>query len=512
MGEMKRCAQCGAELPAGAADQPCPACLMRLGLASWQAGGRSVAATESGVAAAQPGHFQAPSIEELSRQIPELEILELIGQGGMGAVYKARQKSLGRIVALKVLQPDLAAVPEFAERFAREAKSLAQLNHRNIVTVHDFGQRGGLCYLVMEFVEGANLRRVLEAGRLSPQEALRLVPDLCDALEYAHNAGVVHRDIKPENILVDETGRAKIADFGLAKLVGQPDARLTATNQVMGTLRYMAPEQMEGAGGVDHRADIYSLGVIIYEMLTGELPVGRFAKPSAKARIDVRLDEVVLRALEREPQRRYQHASQVKTDIEAISGSPPLVKASFAPVEQPRFSRKAIVGAAWAPFFFIIMLATLIVVPVASEVQVVQTSGPDGIRHVESVPPTPQLSWAGFALQVLAWLALPLGLSAPFGTTILGMVAIGDIRHSGGRLYGLPLAVADALFFPLFFLDGLLLWIAVMLAQVLGETLPWTSVPSWFFVVLAVPPLLVLDALIIWAVWRQASRPVAISK
>ncbi len=325
MADVKRCPECGAELPARTGDQPCPACLMRLGLASWQSGGDSVGATESDSAAARLGQFQTPSIEELSRQIPELEILELIGQGGMGAVYKARQKSLGRIVALKVLKADLAAVPEFAERFAREAKSLAQLNHRNIVTVHDFGQRDGLCYLVMEYVEGANLRRVLEAGKLSPEEALRLVPDLCDALQYAHDAGVVHRDIKPENILLDEAGRVKIADFGLAKLVGQPDARLTATHQVMGTLRYMAPEQMEGAGGVDHRADIYSLGVIIYEMLTGELPIGRFAPPSAKAQIDVRLDEVVLRALEREPQRRYQHASEVKTDIEAISGSPPLV-------------------------------------------------------------------------------------------------------------------------------------------------------------------------------------------
>src|SRR5512135_3216963 len=122
MTEAKRCPQCGAELPAGAADQPCPACLMRLGLASWQSGDKSVPATESDSARAPLGQFQAPSIEDLSARIPELEILELIGQGGMGAVYKARQKSLGRIVALKVLKPDLAAVPEFAERFAREAR------------------------------------------------------------------------------------------------------------------------------------------------------------------------------------------------------------------------------------------------------------------------------------------------------------------------------------------------------------------------------------------------------
>lgn len=521
MVETKRCPQCGAELPLGAADQPCPACLMRLGLASWQAGGRSVAATESGVAAAQPGHFQAPSIEELSRQIPELEILELIGQGGMGAVYKARQRSLGRIVALKVLKPDLAAVPEFAERFAREAKSLAQLNHRNIVTVHDFGQRGGLCYLVMEFVEGANLRRVLEAGRLSPQEALRLVPDLCDALEYAHNVGVVHRDIKPENILLDETGRVKIADFGLAKLVGQPDARLTATNQVMGTLRYMAPEQMEGAGAVDHRADIYSLGVIIYEMLTGELPVGRFAPPSAKVQIDVRLDEVVLRALEREPQRRYQHASQVKSDIEAISGSPPLVAPAVPLGQRPRFSRKAIVGAAWAPFFFIfglgsLMIATVETHPVTVELrpdgpQVAEDAGQDSARHVESVSGVRTDTWAGLGLKIFFLLVLPVALAAPFGTTILGMVAISDIRHSGGRLYGLPLAVADALFFPLLVLDALLVWLALTLFAFCCAAFARNISPA-AVLVFAVPFVIVVDALIVWAVWRKVSRPAAVSK
>jgi len=323
MADAKRCPECGAELPAAAAGQPCPACLMRLGLASWQSGGGSVAATQSDAASAPPAQFRAPSIEELSRQIPELEILELIGQGGMGAVYKARQKSLGRIVALKVLKPELAAVPEFAERFAREAKSLAQLNHRNIVTVHDFGQRDGLCYLVMEYIEGANLRRVLEAGRLSPEEALRLVPDLCDALQYAHNAGVVHRDIKPENILLDRKGRVKIADFGLSKLLREEpaDVSLTGTQQVMGTVRYMAPEQMQGTKGVDHRADIYSLGVVFYELLTGEVPMGRFDPPSRKVEVDVRLDEVVLRALDQEPAKRYQQASDVKTDVEAVQST-----------------------------------------------------------------------------------------------------------------------------------------------------------------------------------------------
>ena len=175
----------------------------------------------------------------------------------------------------------------------------------------------------MEFVDGVNLRQAIQAGGMDPKQALAIVPQICDALQFAHEEGVVHRDVKPENILIDKRGRVKIADFGLAKLLGQApgDIALTATQQVMGTLRYMAPEQMEGTKGIDHRADIYSLGVVFYELLTGELPIGRFAPPSKKVEIDVRLDEVVLRALEKEPEQRYQHASEVKTDMETIAGS-----------------------------------------------------------------------------------------------------------------------------------------------------------------------------------------------
>ncbi len=164
----------------------------------------------------------------------------------------------------------------------------------------------GLFFIVMEYVDGVNLRQTIRSGKLTPKEALAIVPQICEALQYAHDEGVVHRDIKPENILIDKKGRVKIADFGLAKLLGREskDHALTATNHVMGTVRYMAPEQMEGSRSVDHRADIYSLGVVLYEMLTGELPLGRFAPPSEKVQIDVRLDEVVFRSLERTPERR----------------------------------------------------------------------------------------------------------------------------------------------------------------------------------------------------------------
>jgi hypothetical protein len=254
----------------------------------------------------------------------------LLGQGGMGAVYKARQRRLDRLVALKILPPEVAGAPGFAERFTREAQALARLNHPHIVIVHDFGDAGGMYYFLMEFVDGVNLRQMIAGGKLEPREALAIVPQVCEALQYAHDEGIVHRDIKPENILLDRKGRAKIADFGLAKLLhgGEPPAgraafSLTGSRQVMGTPHYMAPEQMERPQGVDHRADIYSLGVVFYEMLTGELPLGRFAAPSRMVHIDVRLDEVVLRSLEKEPARRYQHASEVKTDLESISSVAP---------------------------------------------------------------------------------------------------------------------------------------------------------------------------------------------
>jgi tRNA A-37 threonylcarbamoyl transferase component Bud32 len=272
-------------------------------------------------ASLSPSSFALPTPDELAGHFPQLEIVALLGRGGMGAVYKARQKGLDRLVALKILPSEVARDPAFAERFAREARVLARLRHPGIVMVHDLGQSGSLYYFLMEYVDGSNLRQVLEAGQLEPAQALAIVPQICAALQYAHDAGVVHRDIKPENILLDPEGRVKIADFGLAKLLGQerPDVTLTNTHQVMGTLRYMAPEQLDGSRSVDHRADIYALGVVFYELLTGEVPAGRFDPPSQKVEIDVRLDDVVFRALAREPDRRYQHASEVKTDVEAIA-------------------------------------------------------------------------------------------------------------------------------------------------------------------------------------------------
>jgi serine/threonine protein kinase len=254
-----------------------------------------------------------------------MELLEVIGQGGMGVVYKARQIELERLVALKILPPRLAADPEFPRRFNREAQALASLDHSNIVRIHDVGREGELYFIVMEYVDGMNLRDLLVQKKLSPEQALRVVPQLCDALEYAHSRGVIHRDIKPENILLSRSGIAKIADFGLAKIVKDERAEtsITQTNVIMGTADYMAPEQRDKTKAADHRADIYSLGVVFYELLTGELPVGRFDPPSRRKQVDERLDDVVLKALEKDPERRYQRAGHLGRDVDRITTSAP---------------------------------------------------------------------------------------------------------------------------------------------------------------------------------------------
>jgi tRNA A-37 threonylcarbamoyl transferase component Bud32 len=323
MAEKRSCPKCEAELPANAPEGLCPRCLMKSARQELKQAGNagSEAASDVPTSATPPGKFVPPRPEELAGQFPHLEIIELLGQGGMGAVYKARQKQLDRLVALKILPPEVEKEAAFAERFTREARSLARLNHPYIVTVYDFGHTAeGLYFFVMEFVEGTDLRHVIHSAELSPKETLAIIPKICEALQFAHDEGIVHRDIKPENILLDKRGRVKIADFGLAKLLDSPATAYTLTQagQRMGTPHYMAPEQIEHPDQVDHRADIFSLGVVFYEMLTNELPLGRFPPPSQKVQVDVRLDEVVLRTLEKEPDRRYQHASEVGVDVETI--------------------------------------------------------------------------------------------------------------------------------------------------------------------------------------------------
>ena len=314
------CPRCGSTLEPAAIAGLCPKCLMA----------QAAFATED--ATVPVTSAPVPSLEQIAAAFPELEVLELIGRGGMGVVYKARQKSLNRLVALKLLAPERVQDAAFAERFAKEAQALAALSHPNIVTIHDFGHTEGFYFLLMEFIDGVNLRQAMSAGRFTPEQALAIVPPVCEALQYAHDHGIVHRDIKPENLLLDKEGRVKIADFGIAKMVERtskfvaeesaPTTSESRSTLAIGTPRYAAPEQQSDPQHVDHRADIYSLGVVLYELLTGEAPGNQLTPPSQRVQIDVRLDEVVLRALNEKPELRWQTAADLKTQVQTITHPP----------------------------------------------------------------------------------------------------------------------------------------------------------------------------------------------
>ena len=704
MNPEKTCPTCGKPLAPDAPMGICPDCLLKAGTGTVTAG------TGGDAVSAQP---PLPP-EQIAPHFPQLEILECLGRGGMGVVYKARQKTLNRFVALKLLAPERVHDGKFAERFAREAQALAALNHPNIVTIYDFGQAGGFYFLLMEFVDGVNLRHLLRTQKFTPEEALAIVPPICEALQYAHDRGIVHRDIKPENLLLDKEGRVKIADFGVAKMLNAEgaDAGL-AESQPAGTPQYMAPEQKEHKP-TDHRTDIYSLGMVFYEMLTGELPGKPIEVPSKKVHIDVRLDEIVLRALEKEPEMRYQQASIFKTQIETIAQTPPpaaepgipgtkhvvagdsgaeeralrarhavkipaiglmvlsaigvlglfilpiymwevfrmqntyagtitpntyasmwpalflfgalngfilgvagnmmrlrgytaavcaailaivlslgcfFTPSPFIPagllemafgiwalvvlnrpevklafdecaknlpkklsrISEPHFSRTAIVGACLIPLFIIPFLMLgfpflsnfhavskpsgkhdamdyIQAQPVASpgstaNLPTIQTSNSDEVQIISvSNTVTAQTPIIGIPRQAVAeaipayttllgflalLILLPLGLaglSSPFLTTILGCVAISQIRHSNGKIYGLGLAVFDALFYPLLALDSLFLSFCVLLANSFrfqGIHPLWVTV----WVLLTFGIIAWLDYFIIRRVWRKVNKP-----
>lgn len=281
-------------------------------------------------AGSSPYGFSAPSVEHLNEVISSYEFLEILGQGGMGAVYKARQSMLDRLVAIKVLPPfDYGDEMRMGERFQREARAMGRLSHPNIVSVFDFGQaEDGLLYIVMEYVEGTDLHQLIRTGELNEEHVLGWVPQICDALEYAHQSGIVHRDIKPANIMITTEGVVKVADFGLAKLT-ESDAempQLTMTNMAMGTPDYVAPEVLDSDVQPDHRADLYALGVMIYEMLVGKVPRGTWKLPSQhRPGTDPRFDTLIEKALETDREEHYQSAAEIGTNLyEIAAGAPQL--------------------------------------------------------------------------------------------------------------------------------------------------------------------------------------------
>lgn len=415
------CPKCGAPIPENAPQGLCPKCVL-MGAATVPLPTNSPGG----------GETPPPTVEELAPHFPELEILELIGAGGMSAVYKARQPRLDRFVALKILSRGLTGDPAFLERFNREARMLARLSHANIVSVFDTGTAGPFAFLIMEYVDGVNLRQAMRAGRFTPAETLTLVENICAALKFAHEKGILHRDIKPENILIDSQGQVKIADFGIAKLVGEGECELmTLTSQgaVLGTPHYMAPEQFESPGSVDHRADIYSLGVVFYELLTGELPMGRFAPPSKKSAVDARIDEIVLRTLEKEREARFQSAGEVGTQVAAVASSPKAaapIPAPAAPADSGP-ARFSLVGAILTGLS-LVAAATILVL-----CSVVEKHSDRLTLAVNGGIPTAVLAFVGF---------------------VCGCRALGAIHKSGGQKDGLGSSVFAVVVLPVLMLGA----------------------------------------------------------
>ncbi len=406
------CPQCGQPIPAEAPNGICPSCAL------------AGAVTESATESQSTNRPAPPPLEAVAQAFPNLEIIEIIGQGGMGTVFKAKQTKLDRIVALKILPVTLAADPHFAERFAREGKLLARLNHPNIVTVFDFGQQEDFYFLLMEYVDGVNLRQAMQSGKFSPQAALELVPKICEALQYAHAENILHRDIKPENILLSAGGGIKIADFGIAKLSGndpRADVTLTSTGHTLGTPHYMAPEQLENPGQVDHRADIYSLGVVFYEMLTGELPIGRFDVPSAKTSVSDQVDQAVLRALEKDPKRRQDSVGTFNTELHGESGESPAPSRAKGtnPSTLPKFSKLGLAAGITSAIALVLTFVPVVLTLVGDNVVIAM----------------------GFA-------TLP-GILVGMVGTVLGWVALSDIREHRGQLRGLPITTFGAVSWPI---------------------------------------------------------------
>lgn len=263
-------------------------------------------------AGAEPASFVPPQPEELSVLLPSYDVSKLLALGGMGAVYSGVQRDLERPVAIKVLPPDAARDSESIDRFRTEAKAMARLTHPHIPAVYDFAVVQGFCVLVMELIDGPNVYSLIRAKLLTPPRALQVLAEVCDAVQFAHSRGVIHGDIKPGNILLDADGKVKLADFGLARLMVQGGGSGTDSWTPMGTPEYAAPELYDKNAAPDHRADLYSIGVVLHEMLTGAPPVGEFDLPALALGMDSRVDEVIARCMELQPEKRYQSAAEVR--------------------------------------------------------------------------------------------------------------------------------------------------------------------------------------------------------
>ncbi|MCE9519255.1 MAG: protein kinase [Verrucomicrobia bacterium] len=281
-----------------------------------------------------------PSPEHLQRMLPQYEVLAIVGHGGMGAVYQAKQISLDRLVAIKILPPEAADdEQQFIQRFKNEARTMAKMLHPAIVAVFDFGETSeGQLYFVMEYVDGTDVAQMIkDQGKLLPEHALAITAHVCDALRYAHEHGIIHRDIKPANILLNKEGAVKVADFGLAKMNDLSlTVGLTQSGKTMGTPDFVAPEALTLGMVADHRADLYAIGVMLYQMLTGKIPRGAYKAPSQLVPgLDARFDAIVLRAMQEDREDRYQSAQEIRSALDVILTTPELKVETPPPPRKP---------------------------------------------------------------------------------------------------------------------------------------------------------------------------------
>lgn len=337
---MSSCPQCHADFSAEELDLENPVCPV----CGEPFGGKESLGEENNETEEHDPLKNAPKIDGF-------EIIRHIGRGGMGDVWEAKQNVLGRKVAIKVLAKNLSHSEHFLARFTREAYTLGRLQHPGIVSIHDFrSSPDGLCCIIMEFVEGPKrgesitLFDLLLRKELTPERIRFLILEILQALQYAHEEGVIHRDIKPTNVLIDRYGRVKVVDFGIAAMPSDPNRKqLTYVGGPLGTAEYMAPEQTEDATQADHRADLYAVGVVLYELLTGTRPRGLFAMPSkVKSGIDPAWDSVVSKALQSDREQRFANASDMIATIQSIGTSHPdsSVTPSSTPVSELRFDKE----------------------------------------------------------------------------------------------------------------------------------------------------------------------------
>jgi serine/threonine protein kinase len=263
----------------------------------------------------EPAGFIAPEPADLAPLFPGYEIQGLIATGGMGAVYCAVQKSLDRTVALKILPMEFSKDAAFCKGFETEAKAMARLNHPNLIGVYDFGEVNGMLYIVMEFVPGKSIYHSAHGQAIDPPEVIRLIAAICGGLAHAHENGIIHRDIKPSNILLDVNAQPKIGDFGLARPI---ERKVEEGEEIFGTPHYTAPEVVDSPHSVDCRADIFSVGVMLHELLTGKLPADDPRPASLIARCDVRFDAIIRRATQPLAVARYASAEEMAKDLQAI--------------------------------------------------------------------------------------------------------------------------------------------------------------------------------------------------